>query len=161
VDGTLRKGLLAGIMGTAAMTAAQLAVAKAQGRPVSTRVPRTWNDAPPPAKVVKQAAEAVGQGQRVTKRRVPMVTNALHWLYGSFWGPIYGVVAEQAHPNPLRGGVALGTGVWGAAYAELVPLGIYQPPWRYPVKELATDVGFHLIYGLAVAGTYAALDGRG
>ena len=31
-------------------------------------------------------------------------------------------------------------------------------PWRYPARELALDLGYHLAYGLAVAGAFAALD---
>jgi hypothetical protein len=49
-------------------------------------------------------------------------------------------------------------GVWTAAYAELVPLGISKKPWEYPPQELALDLSYHLAYGLAVAGAYAALD---
>jgi hypothetical protein len=55
-------------------------------------------------------------------------------------------------------GVELGTGVWTASYVELVPLGIYRPPWKYPANELALDLSYHLVYGIAVAGAYAALD---
>jgi hypothetical protein len=158
MGGALTKGLLAGIAGTAAMTAVQLAVTKAQGKPLATPVPESWADAPPPAQVAKKGAMAAGAGHVVTRKQVPLLTNAMHWLYGTAWGPVYGLVAKQTRPDPVRGGAALGAGVWGAAYAELVPLGIYEPPWRYPVKQLATDLGFHLVYGLAVAGAYAALD---
>jgi hypothetical protein len=63
-------------------------------------------------------------------------------------------------PDPVAGGLAFGTGVWGAAYAELIPLGIYEPPWKVPKRELAIDLSYHLVYGLAVAGAYAALDSR-
>jgi hypothetical protein len=68
------------------------------------------------------------------------------------------VAAGKAHPDPVGGGIAFGTGVWGAGYAELVPLGVYKPPWKYPAKELAVDLSYHVVYGLAVAAAYAALD---
>ena len=35
---------------------------------------------------------------------------------------------------------------------------VYEPPWRYTVKKLATDLANHVVYGLAVAGAYRALD---
>jgi hypothetical protein len=35
---------------------------------------------------------------------------------------------------------------------------VYQPPWKYPAKELAVDLSYHVVYGLAVAAAYAALD---
>jgi uncharacterized membrane protein YagU involved in acid resistance len=156
--GSLGRGFLAGAAGTAAMTAYQLAVAKAQGKPLETPVPRTWADAPAPAQVVKKAAGAVGKGRSVTKRDVPLVTNAMHWFYGLTWGITYGLAARRLRPSPVAGGLGLGTAVWAAAYAELVPLGIYKPPWKYPATELGLDLSYHLVYGAGVAAAYATLD---
>jgi hypothetical protein len=82
----------------------------------------------------------------------------MHWLYGVSWGVCYGVAAGPRALHPAASGVTLGTGVWGASYAELVPLGVYDPPWRYPAKQLALDLSYHLVYGLGVAGAYAALN---
>jgi hypothetical protein len=158
VLGSLGRGVAAGLIGTAAMTAYQLAVAKLRGQPLATPVPHRWADAPAPARVAKKAADAVGQGRRFTREDVPALTNAMHWLYGTAWGAVYGLAAGSGRPNPATGGALLGTGVWAAAYGELVPLGIYRPPWRYPAKELALDLSYHLVYGAAVAGAYAALD---
>ena len=151
-------GVVAGVAGTGVMTAYQLAVAKLRGQPLGTPVPHRWADAPAPAQVAKKAADALGQGNRFTREDVPLLTNAMHWLYGVSWGALYGIVAGERGVDPVAGGMAFGTGVWGSAYAELVPLGIYEPPWRYPVKELAIDLSYHLVYGVAVAGAYAALD---
>jgi hypothetical protein len=154
----LLRGLIAGVAGTGVMTAYQLAVAKLQGKPLSTPVPHRWADAPAPAQAAKKIADAVGRGRHITREDVPLLTNVMHWLYGVSWGACYGAAAGKAHPDPVGGGIALGTGVWTASYAELVPLGIYRPPWKYPAKELALDLSYHLVYGIAVAGAYAALD---
>jgi hypothetical protein len=147
---SLARGVVAGAAGTAAMTAYQLAVARAQGKPLGTPVPHRWADAPAPAQLAKKAADAVGQGRRFTREDVPRLTNAMHWLYGITWG-----VAYAARPTP---GPAFGAGVWATSYAELVPLGIYRPPWKYPGKELALDLSYHLVYGLTVAAVFSALD---
>jgi hypothetical protein len=155
---TLGRGIAAGIAGTAVMTAYQLAVAKLQGQPLATPVPHRWADAPAPARVAKKAADAVGQGTRFTRQDVPVLTNAMHWLYGVSWGTLYGIAAGSRGAGPVEGGLVFGAGVWGASYAELAPLGIYEPPWRYPGKQLAVDLSYHLVYGLAVAGAFAALD---
>jgi hypothetical protein len=152
------KSVAAGVAGTGVMTAYQLAVAKLRGQPLSTAVPESWDEAPAPAQVAKKAADAVGQGRRLTREQVPLLTNVMHWLYGVGWGAFYGVAAGRTRPRPVTGGLALGTGVWGASYAELVPLGIYKPPWEYEAKELALDLSYHLVYGVAVAAAYAALD---
>ena len=154
----LARGLAAGVAGTAVMTGYQLAVAKARGEPLRTKVPRTWADAPAPAQVAKLLADRVGKGRRITKKDVPWVTNAMHWVYGVSWGAAYGVAAAATGIRPLAGGVAFGTGVWATSYAELVPLGIYEPPWEYPPQVLALDLSYHLVYGVAVAAAYAALD---
>lgn len=147
------RGLLAGLAGTAVMTAYQLAVAKLRGEPLMTRVPRTWADAPAPAQVAKRVL-----GRRVTKQHVPLLTNTLHWVYGSAWGIPYGVAQLAVDAAALPAGAALGVGAWAASYAQLVPLGIYEPPWRYPPPVLARDLSYHLVYGIGVAGAYAALD---
>jgi hypothetical protein len=149
--GKLLRGLAAGVAGTAAMTALQLAVAKAQGKPLATPVPARWEEAPAPARVAKRGAEAVGRGGIFTREDVPFLTNAMHWLYGTSWGLLYGAVRP---PN----GLVFGTGVWAASYAELVPLGIYEPPWRYPKKELALDWSYHAAYGVTLAAAFAVLD---
>jgi hypothetical protein len=154
----LLRGAAAGLAGTAAMAALQLGVRRLRGQPLGTAVPRTWEDEPAPARLAKQAAEAVGEGRRLTKRHVPLVTTVMHWAYGTAWGALYGIAAEQLRPSPFVGGVALGAGAWMAAYAELVPVGVYEPPWRHPLDELALDLGYHLAYGFGVAGAFAALE---
>jgi hypothetical protein len=159
VIASIGKGIVAGVAGTAAMTGYQLTVAKLRGAPLATPVPHKWADAPAPAQVAKKAADALGQGRRFTRDDVPVLTNAMHWLYGISWGALYGAAAGSVAPRPVVGGMAFGTGVWGSSYAELVPLGIYQPPWKYPAKELALDLSYHLVYGVAVAGAFALLDG--
>jgi hypothetical protein len=51
----------------------------------------------------------------------------------------------------------MAAGVWGASRTEMTAMQIAPPPWEDPPKTLATDVGFHLVYGLAVACTFEAL----
>jgi hypothetical protein len=151
--GSVARGVVAGAAGTAAMTAYQLAVAKLRGQPLATPVPRTWADAPAPAQVAKRIL-----GRRVTKQQAPLLTNAMHSLTGIGWGAVYGPLQRSVGGSAAATGAGFGTGVWAASYAELVPLGIYNPPWTYPPQELALDLSYHLVYGVAVAAAYAALD---
>lgn len=154
----LGKGLLAGAVGTAAMTGYQLAVRKARGQRLDTPVPRTWAEAPPPARIAKRAAELAGRPRAVTKQDVPLVTNVVHWTYGVGWGLLYAATAGRSRPAPLVHGLLFGGVVWAAGYAELVPLGIYRPPWEYEPAELGLDLSYHLVYGVGVAAAWAALD---
>jgi hypothetical protein len=154
----LLRGAIAGVAGTGLMTGWQLAVAKLRGKPSSTPVPDRWADAPAPAQVAKKVADAVGLGRRLTREEVPLLTDVMHWLYGVGWGALYGAAVGRRAPDPLIAGVAFGAGVWTTSYAELVPLGVYQPPWKYPAKEVVLDLSYHFVYGTAVAGAYAALE---
>jgi uncharacterized membrane protein YagU involved in acid resistance len=154
----LLRGVVAGVAGTGVMTGYQLAVAKLRGKPLATQVPHRWADAPAPAQAAKKIADALGQGRRFTRDDVPLLTNVMHWLYGVTWGAVYSAAAGRSEPDPVAGGLAFGAGVWSASYAELVPLGVYEPPWKYPAQELALDLSYHLVYGMAVAGVYAALE---
>ena len=101
----LARGIAAGVAGTAVMTAYQLAVAKARGRPLQTRIPKTWADAPAPAQVAKKTADALGEGRHVTKKDVPLLTNAVHWGYGSALGVVYAIAARRLRLGPLAGGL--------------------------------------------------------
>jgi hypothetical protein len=157
---TLLRGVAAGLVGTAAMTAAQLLAARIRGEPSDTPVPSRWSDAPAPAQVAKKAADTIGEGDRVTRRDVPRLTTAMHWSYGTALGVLYALAARIVRPSPVLGGLGYGVGVWSASYAQLVPLGIYEPPWNYPLRELALDLGYHLVYGAAAAETFAVVDRR-
>ena len=44
------------------------------------------------------------------------------------------------------------------SYAQLVPMGIYEPPWKYPAKELALDLSYHIVYGITAAIAYEKLS---
>jgi hypothetical protein len=55
-------------------------------------------------------------------------------------------------------GLAFGAGVWAMSYVQLVPMDIYEPPSKYSTKELASDLSYHLVYGLAVAVAYEAIS---
>lgn len=148
----------AAVIGTAAMTGYQLAVTKARGGSLRQRIPRTWKEAPAPARVAKEIAEAAGHGSWLTKRRVPATVDAVHWAYGIGWGTVYGAIVGRRRAESIAGATALGVGLWSLSYAALAPAGIYEPPWRYPAKELALDLSYHLVYAGAVAGALRALD---
>lgn len=82
----------------------------------------------------------------------------MHWGYGTSWGAVYGLIASSARDAPTLGaGAAFGTVVWVMSYVQLVPMGLYAPPWKTPPKELALDLSYHLVYGAGVASAYRLL----
>jgi uncharacterized membrane protein YagU involved in acid resistance len=150
--GALGRGLLAGIVGTAAMTAYQELLPGAG----DSKDP-SWEDAPAPAQVARRILSGVFHAD-VSADKIPLLTSVVHWAYGTAWGAVYGLVQGTVHANPLLHGLLFGTSVWGLSYAQLVPMGIYEPPWTYPAKTVAKDLSYHLVYGLGVAAAFDTLD---
>lgn len=158
----LGAGLLAGAAGTVAMTAAQEAAGWIRSGQSSTlaglRQPRTWAEAPAPAEIGRRVLQGVFD-RRVTKKQVPLLTNALHWAYGIGLGGAYGLAQGTFRLHPLAHGALFGTAAWGLQYALLPAMKLYQAPWKYPPGALAVDLSYHLAYGLGTSASFAALTG--
>jgi uncharacterized membrane protein YagU involved in acid resistance len=118
-----------------------------------------WETAPAPARVAKLIGEGVFH-LKVPAARIGFLTNAMHWSTGTGWGAAYGLLAARRRRSTLRDGLAFGAVVWASSYAQLVPLGIYEPPWKYSLQVEALDVSYHLVYGGATALAFAALADR-
>lgn len=160
------RGLAAGAVGTLFMTAWQELSGELQSSaedgvsepPSQSCDP--WEEASAPAKVAKRISEGLFH-KRVSAERIPLLSNLMHWGYGTGWGTVYGLAAGSAHRNPgLKDGIVFGTTVWLMSYVQLVPMGLYDPPWKYPPKDLAMDLSYHLVYGAGVAGAYRVLESR-
>lgn len=159
--GAVVRGLGAGVIGTGFMTVAQELAAKLPpsgdgGGQEGGGDP--WEQAPMPAQVARRISEGVFH-HHVGPERIPLLTHAMHWAYGSGWGAVYGLVAGTFRGPALRSGLAFGAGVWAMSYLQMVPMGLYQPPWKYPPRELALDLGYHLAYGTGVGTGYRVLGG--
>jgi len=164
--GSVARGLAAGVIGTLCMTAWQELSSKLQaeaqdsvsGPETPTKDP--WTEASAPAQVAKRIGEGVFQ-KKVSPDLIPLLTNLMHWGYGTGWGSVYGLAAGSARkPQGLRSGAAFGSIVWVMSYVQLVPMGLYRPPWKYPPKDLAMDLSYHLVYGFGVASAYRVLNPR-
>lgn len=157
------RAVVAGLAGTAVMTAWQTGAAKLfpsddeSGSGKKGGDP--WKKAPVPAQVARRFIRK-GVHKDVPADRIPLLTNVMHWGYGTGWGVPYAVLAQTTHRARLGDGLLLGLTVWAASYAQLVPMGFYELPWKYPAKDVALDISYHLAYGLGVAGAVRLLDGR-
>lgn len=152
------RGIAAGLAGTAAMTAWQEIAARLR-RHTEPRMLRAdedpWERAPAPARLAKIAIERA-TGRQVPRERISLLTNAVHWGYGTSLGAAYGLAAHGR--RPALAGAAFGTAVWAFSYATLVPLGLYRWPWHYTAGTIAKDVSYHLVYGTGTAAAFAALE---
>jgi uncharacterized membrane protein YagU involved in acid resistance len=130
------------------MTAAQTAMMKLRGADSSGV----------PGEIAARVIEGVYQRQ-VPEGRVELLNNAMHWAYGTGLGIVYGLAQGTFHARTMRHGLAFGALVWGASLLQLPAMRLAPPVWEYPPQELAVDVGSHVVYGLGVAGAYAAASG--
>ena len=156
--GALALGLGAGVVGTAFMTAWQETAARLRRsmRPKHMEEGDPWKHAPAPAQVGRRVVQ-VATGRDVPPERIPLFTNAVHWAFGTTMGGIYGLARSRVRGTAVLQGPLFGLGVWAQSYAALVPMGLYEPPWRYSGKTIAKDISYHLVYGAGTAAGYEAL----
>ncbi|MGH2749917.1 MAG: hypothetical protein ACRDK3_03450 [Actinomycetota bacterium] len=139
------KGLLAGVAGTAAITATTMADMRIRGRSSS--------DAP------AQALEKVARVQPESDEAHQRLASIAHWQYGTAWGVARGALDLIG----VRGSVATVAHfglVWGAAMVMLPALRIAPPPTQWGAKELVIDGANHFAYAVTAGRAYEALDGR-
>lgn len=139
----LGKGLVAGAVGTAAMTVSSTLEAKARDRGSSS--------AP---------ADAAGKVLGVQPRDpagAARFSTFVHWSYGTAWGAVRGLMAAAGASGP-RAATAHFAAVWGSAQVMLPALGVAPPPWGMAPKELGIDALHHAVYAIATSAAYAALD---
>ena len=155
--GVIGRGLVAGAIGTAALTAYQTAAAVRRGESLKDTVapepPASWEEAPASAQVGYRFLRGVFQ-RDASPEKAPAMTNAVHWAYGTAWGAVYAVLDESVDGSALLKAPAFGSLVFANAYVALPAMKLYDPPWEYSARTLATDWSYHVIYGGAVALAY-------
>lgn len=147
--GAVMRGLLAGVAGTAVMTAVQTAYYKATGNESSST----------PGEVGRRIVAGVLQ-REAPEADWPPMNQGMHWLYGSSWGVPYGIFAGSGEPGSLlKGVVACTLMVWGASLVQLPAMRLAPPVWEMPPSSIAMDLGFHAAYGVGTAVAFRAIRG--
>jgi hypothetical protein len=143
------KGVLAGVAGTAAMTASSTLEAKLRGRPFSTA----------PAKA---AARALGIETFDDGAAYARFSNLVHWGYGTGWGVARGVMRALG-VGPRLATPAHFAVLWGSALYTLPKYEVAPPVTQWGREDVAIDVFHHLVYVSAAAAAFELLDraGRG
>ncbi len=144
------RGLAAAAVGTAAMTSAQIAYQKATGGESSSA----------PGELGRRIIKGV-LNRRVPRRHRPALNQVMHGLYGTSWGLPFGLGASASSqpPSAAVSGVALGLTVWGTSLIQLPALDLAPPPWQQSPSALASDLGFHLVYGAVTGIAFRAYGG--
>ena len=142
MDDVLR-GAVAGLAGTAAMSAA-MAVAKAAGPMPGENRPR---------KVGRHFEEAVGVREELPREVFEASWVGQHFAYGAAAGAVYALARRRVGlREPVPAGPLFGAALWAFGYAGWLPVtGLYPPPTDEPGRRVATLIAAHLIYGTATA----------
>lgn len=139
----LGKGLVAGLVGTAAMTVSSTLEAKIRERGSSNT----------PAMA---ASRALGIDRFTSDEAESRFGQLVHWGYGTGWGAARGVLATVL-PQKLAGVAHLGT-VWGTEQLVLPGLDVSPPATEWGATEVAVDLFHHGVYALATDLAYRWLD---
>lgn len=143
IAGATVRGLVAGAIGTAAMTISSTIEMKLRSRDPSSA----------PAHAATKVLRIKPQGEEEKKR----FSNFVHWSYGTSWGAVRGVLAALSF-GPVAGtAVHLGA-VWGTELVMLPALDVAPPATEWGAKEVAIDGWHHLVYAVATGVAYSLLD---
>jgi hypothetical protein len=141
------KGLVAGFIGTAAMTLSSTVEAKLRGRRASSA----------PARATAKMLGIKSFDDDIAAARF---NDLSHWGYGTSWGVVRGLLAAAGVP-PRAATAAHGAAIYGAAQVTLPALEIAPPVVFWAKEEIAIDAFHHAVYAAGTGIAYELLDGRG
>lgn len=143
VASAVGRGIFAGAIGTAAMTASSTLDMKLRGRGGSS--------APADA-----AAKVLGV-RPVDEQSEARFANIVHWGYGTGWGAFHGLLSA-AGLSHAKATVAHFAAVWGSEQVMLPALDVMPLLTEMEAQEIAIDALHHAVYSIATGIAYAALD---
>jgi hypothetical protein len=142
VDRMSMRSILAGSAGTLALT---LAYATERRVRRGHRGQLDYDDSLVPGQIVASIMHL----PHVTDREENELGLALRWGYGSVFGLWHGILHEK-FSEPLAS-TLFGSTLMGATLTLFPLLGRTPPPWRWPKDVIATSLGTHVAYVVAVA----------
>jgi hypothetical protein len=145
VAGGLGRGLVAGFVGTAAITASQAIEMKVRGREPSTT----------PAQAGAEVLGVEPKGEDEQKR----FATVMHWAYGTAWGPVRAALRSIGLP-PKAATAAHLAAVQGTAMVMLPSLDVAPPVRDWGGTEIADEALHHTVYAIAAGLTYDFLRRR-
>jgi hypothetical protein len=133
-------GLVAGFLGTAAMTLSSTIEARLRHRAASSAPARA-------------TAKALGIKEFDSDLAKARFNDLSHWGYGTAWGVVRGVLGAVGMP-PAKATAAHGATVWGSAAVTLPALEIAPPFVFWGREEVAIDLFHHTVYAVATGAAY-------
>ncbi len=137
------KGLFAGLIGTAAMTASSTLEMKVRDRAGSS--------APADAALKVLRVEPADDAAR------ERFSKLMHWGYGTGWGAARGVLGA-AGLGGLPATALHFSAVWGSETVMLPTLEVAPPITTWGAKEVGIDIFHHLVYAVSTNAAYQWMD---
>jgi hypothetical protein len=145
IAGSVGRGLAAGAVGTAAITATMTLEQKLRGAPENTMAADAAGEV--------LGIEPEGEAEKVRFARV------VHWLYGTAWGGLRGLL-DAVGLHGKAGTAAHFAAVSGTGLVMPPALGVAPPPQEQPPSVLGSSTVHHLVYAAVTGATYDALQRR-
>jgi hypothetical protein len=144
--GSIGKGLVAGLAGTAFMTVSSTVEARLRHRKPSSA----------PARATAKALGITSFADEIAQARF---NDLAHWGYGTGWGAVRGLLDALGLP-PRAATAAHAAAVWGSAQVTLPALDITPPALFWAPREIAIDAFHHAVYATATGIAYQLLSDR-
>ena len=141
--GAIGRGLLAGAIGTAAMT-------------LSSTLEMRWRGRPPSLTPARAAEAALDLEPMEDDEAEEEFSEAVHWIYGAAWGVprlFIDVLGIRGRNADLLHFAAM----WGTAMWMLPRLRVTPPPDEWGGTEIAIDALHHFVYALGAGAAYDLL----
>jgi hypothetical protein len=134
------RGLVAGAIGTAAMT-------------LSSTLEAKWRGRAPSSAPAKATAKVLGIAEFEDDIAAARFNDLSHWGYGTSWGVLRGLLGATG--MPARTATALhGAAIYGSAQVTLPALEIAPPVVFWAKEEIAIDAFHHAVYAAATGMAY-------
>ena len=144
--GSIGKGLVAGLIGTASMTVSSTIEARLRHRKPSSA----------PARATAKVLGITSFADEIAHARF---NDLAHWGYGTAWGVVRGLLDAAGLP-PRAATAAHAAAVWGSAQVALPALDIAPPAIFWAPREIAIDAFHHTVYAITTGIAYELLSGR-
>jgi hypothetical protein len=144
IASAIGRGLVAGFVGTAAMTLSSAVEARLRGRTPSSA----------PARATAKVLGIAEFEDDVAKARF---NDLSHWGFGISWGVLRGLLGASGLSGPQATALH-GAAVYGNSQVMLPALDIAPPSVFWAKEEIAIDAFHHAVYALATGIAYEALS---
>lgn len=143
----LMRGLVAGAVGTLAMTLTERLEMSVSGRPAS-QVPGQVGACLLPGSDPRSDAD------------VQRLNTPVHWAHGVAMGPLRAALDAAGFDGPTASAIHFAL-LWSGDAALYRALGIAEVPWQWEAGALVTDVLHKSVYAAVTGAVYDALSGKG